>query len=135
MSSAISHFRDLRVYQAAFDLQQQIFRTTKTFPSDERFSLTDQLRRASRSVGANIAEGWQKRRYIAHFVSKLTDADGELAETQHWLDTAKSCGYISTAQHEKISDASIQIGAMLGTMLNTPEKFCPRQSRGIRTEG
>jgi four helix bundle protein len=87
MAQKISSFRDLNVYQKAFKLQKDIFELTKEFPAEERYSLTDQIRRSSRSIGANIAEAWQKRLYPAHFVSKLTDADGEQAETQHWLDT------------------------------------------------
>ena len=89
MSKVISSFRDLKVYQLALELQQAVFEVSKTFPIEERYALTDQIRRSSRSVGANIAEAWQKRRYVAHFISKLTDADGEQAETQHWLDTAR----------------------------------------------
>ena len=84
----VSSHRDLVAYQKAFALQQAVFETSKVFPKAEMYSLTDQGRRSSRSVGANIAEAWRKRRYQAHFVSKLTDADGENAETQHWLDTA-----------------------------------------------
>ena len=88
MAEKISNFRDLRVYELAFELQQEVFETSKQFPAEERYALTDQVRRSSRSIGANLPEAWQKRRYLAHFVSKLTDADGEQAETQHWLDTA-----------------------------------------------
>lgn len=87
MSERISSFRELRVYQAAFEMQQQVFAVSKGFPTEEKYSLTDQIRRASRSVGANIAEAWQKRRYPAHFTSKLTDSNSELSETQHWIDT------------------------------------------------
>jgi four helix bundle protein len=94
MGERIMSFRDLKVYQMAFKLQQKIFEITKHFPKEETYSLTDQIRRSSRAVGANIAEAWQKRRYVAHFVSKLTDSDGEQAETQHWIITAFSCGYI-----------------------------------------
>jgi four helix bundle protein len=102
MSERILSFRDLRVYQLAFDLQQEIFALSKGFPVEERYSLTDQIRRSSRSVGANIAEAWQKRRYVAHFVSKLTDADGEQAETQHWLDTAGACEYLSPTRSKPL---------------------------------
>ena len=94
MAKRIERFRDLEVYKKAFALQQEIFELTKSFPKEELYSLTDQMRRASRSVGSNIAEAWQKRRYIQHFVSKLSDSDGEQAETQHWVDTALACGYI-----------------------------------------
>ena len=83
MSERIESFRDLKVYKLAFELQQEIFELTKNFPKEETYSLTDQIRRVSRSVGANISEAWMKRRYAAHFVSKLSDADGEQAETLH----------------------------------------------------
>ena len=96
MGERIERFQDLKVYKLAFELQQEIFELTKTFPKEEIYSLTNQVRKASRSIGANIAESWQKRRYVAHFVSKLADADGEQAETQHWLDTSLACEYISS---------------------------------------
>src|SRR6266853_5932552 len=95
MSEKISSFKGLRVYKLAFEVQQKIFETSKRFPAEERYALTDQIRRASRSTGANLSEAWQKRLYVAHFISKLTDADGEQAETLHWLDTAVACGYLS----------------------------------------
>lgn len=124
MSECIENFRDLRVYQRAFEFQQEIFHLTKTFPSEERYALTDQIRRATRSIGANLAEAWHKRRYVAHFVSKLTDADGENAETQHWLDTARSCDYLTSEQHLKLENTCRTIGRMLGSMLANPEPFC-----------
>jgi four helix bundle protein len=93
----INHFRELRAYREAFKLQQAIYRWSRTLPQGERLALRDQVLRSSRSVGANLAEAWQKRRYPAHFVSKLSDADAELAETRHWIYTARSCGYMSAA--------------------------------------
>jgi len=93
MGDRIRSFRDLRVYQEAFRLQQEVFEVSKGFPKEELYSLTDQIRRSSRSIGANLAEAWQKRRYPAHFLSKLSDSDGEQAETQHWLETALACKY------------------------------------------
>jgi four helix bundle protein len=126
MSEKISSFKDLRVYKLAFEVQQEIFETSKRFPGGERYALTDQVRRASRSVGANLAEAWQKRRYVAHFVSKLTDADGEQAETQHWLDTATACNYVSEKEQEVLLEKCARIGQMLGTMIAKPEKFCQR---------
>jgi four helix bundle protein len=126
MSEKISSFKDLKVYRTAFELQQEIFEITKTFPREEQYSLTDQIRRASRSVGANLSEAWQKRRYIAHFTSKLTDSDGEQAETQHWLDTSFACGYISREDNEKLRSKCEEIGRMLGKMLKEPEKWCSR---------
>jgi four helix bundle protein len=115
MSEKISSFKDLRVYKLAFELQQEIFQISKTFPAEERYALTDQIRRASRSIGANLAEAWQKRRYIAHFVSKLTDADGEQAEL------------VEYSRHVRLRPReSSRIGQMLGTMMAKPEKFCKR---------
>ncbi len=128
LSEKIASFRDLKVYQQAFVLQQAVFLISKGFPAEERYSLTDQIRRSSRSVGANIAESWQKRRYPAHFVSKLTDADGELAETEHWIQTALVCGYITSEKHKELIDHCFQIGAMLGKILAVPETFCKRFS-------
>ena len=124
MSEKISSFKDLRVYKLAFEVQQEIFETSKRFPTEERYALTDQIRRASRAIGANLAEAWQKRRYVAHFVSKLTDADGEQAETQHWLDTATACEYVSEKEQKALLEKCSRIGQMLGTMMAKPEKFC-----------
>lgn len=128
VSKRIESFRDLNVYQLAFQLQQEIFDVSKSFPAEERYSLTDQMRRSSRSIGSNIAEAWQKRRYQAHFVSKLSDADGEQAETQHWLQTSMVCRYISPHDYEKLIHTCHEIGAMLGKMMSVPEKFCQRFS-------
>ena len=124
MSARVSSFKDLGVNQLAFELQQEIFETSKRFPVEERYALTDQIRRASRSIGANLAEAWQRRRYVAHFVSKLTDADGEQAETQHWLDTATACNYFSEKEQDALLAKCSRIGQMLGTMMAKPEKFC-----------
>ncbi|MEI6167162.1 MAG: four helix bundle protein [bacterium] len=126
MSEKISSFRDLKVYQQSFAMQQAVFSISRGFPAEERYSLTDQVRRSSRSIGANIAESWQKRRYQAHFVSKLTDADGELAETEHWLQTALVCGYISSEKHAELIAQCLSIGAMLGKIMAIPETFCKR---------
>jgi four helix bundle protein len=130
MSETILSFRDLRVYRLAFELQQDIFNASRTFPSEERYALTDQIRRASRAMGANIAEAWHKRRYIAHFVSKLTDADGEQAETQHWLDTAAACEYLDRDQCQNFLRKCSSIGQMLGSMMAKPEKFCRQFQKG-----
>lgn len=124
MSGKINNFRDLNVYKMAFELQQEIFTVTKSFPKEEQYSLTDQIRRSSRSIGANIAEAWQKRRYQPHFVSKLSDSDSEQAETQHWLDTSLTCGYINEEQHDQLSGKCKEIGRMLGGMMAKPESFC-----------
>ena len=133
----IESFRELNVYKLAFELQQEVFALTRRFPNEELYSLSNQMRRASRSVGANIAEAWQKRRYPAHFVSKLSDADGEQAEMQHWMDTALSCEYISEEEHRQLLDRCKDIGKMLGKMMKEPRKWCNYQrtvDSGRKTE-
>ena len=94
----VQSFRDLEVYKLARRLSLKIYELTKSFPNEEMYSLTDQIRRSSRSVGAQIAEAWAKRRYEKHFTSKLTDADGEQQETQHWIETSLDCNYLSVEQ-------------------------------------
>jgi len=123
MAEQILSFHDLRVYQKSFDLQQAIFQTSKAWPREEKYSLTDQVRRSARSIGANVAESWAKRNYPAHFTSKLTDADGELQETSHWIPTAAACGYITATEHVKFQSLIPEIGKKLGKMLSMPEKF------------
>ena len=117
-------FRDLIDYQKARQLQREIFKATKTFPKEEMFSLTDQIRRSSRSVGANISEAWAKRRYEKHFVSKLTDADGEQMETQHWIETALDCEYIARETSRQLLETCLEIGRMLGGMMEKADMFC-----------
>lgn len=124
MGEVISSYRDLIVYQKAFDLQQLIFDLTKMFPKEETYALTDQIRRSARSIGANIAEAWQKRRYAAHFVSKLTDAAAEQAETEHWLATCRACGYVSDSRCAELSALCGEIGSLLGAMMRNPSKWC-----------
>lgn len=119
----ISHFTDLLVYQKAAALSAQIFTLTERWPPVERYALVDQIRRASRSVGANIAEAWGKRRYEAHFVSKLTDADGENHETEHWLITAHRDGYLNQGELTDLTEQKRQIGRMLGSMIRDPSSF------------
>jgi four helix bundle protein len=123
MPEQILSFHNLRVYQKSFDLQQAIFQSSKVWPSEEKFSLTDQVRRSARSIGANVAESWAKRKYPAHFISKLTDADGELQETSHWLSTAAACEYITPGEHVKFQSHIAEIGKKLGKMLSMPDKF------------
>jgi len=101
----------------------EIFEITQTFPKEEKFALTGQIRRSSRSVCLNLREAWAKRRYEAHFISKLTDCDGENSETDTSLDFAKDCQYINTEQYEFLSSEVIEIGKMLGSMINNPESF------------
>ncbi len=123
-------FRDLRVYQLAYKLAMDIFRESKSFPKDEKYSLTDQMRRSSRSIAANIAEGFRKRQYSKMFLSKLADADGETAETQVWLDFALDCEYLSKEEHDELLSQYEEIGRMLGAMMSMPEKFIPANLRG-----
>lgn len=125
-------FRELMVYQKARELQQDIFLITKTFPTEERYSLSDQIRRSSRSIGANIAEAWGKRRYEAHFVSKLTDADGEQYETQHWIETASDCGYLDREKGAALIEKCKQVGRLLGGMMEKANLFCSTPSKGLR---
>jgi four helix bundle protein len=105
-------FRDLIVYQKARVVAKDIFQISKSFPKDETYSLTDQLRRSSRSVGAQIAEAWGKRQYKKHFLSKLTDADAEQLETQHWIDAAFDCGYVTQDQQRTLLVLLCEIGRM-----------------------
>ena len=106
---AKSH-RDLIVYQKSRTLAREIFEMTKSFPKEETYSLTDQVRRSSRSVGAQIAEAWAKRVYEKHFISKLTDSDGEQHESQHWIETAEDCGYISREKSELLVEKCHEVG-------------------------
>jgi four helix bundle protein len=120
----VDSFDELEVYHATFALQQDLFTLSRHWPKVEDYSLTDQIRRSSRSIGANIAESWAKRRYPAHFLSKLTDADGELQETLHWLKTAQACAYVIGADHERLFQQTQKIGRLLGGMINRYEAFC-----------
>jgi four helix bundle protein len=119
-------YRDLKVYQLAYKLAMEIFNESKSFPKEERYSLTDQIRRSSRSVATNIAEGYRKRRYQNMFISKMADADSETAETQVWLDFAYDCNYLSEERHDELMSGYEDIGKMLGSMITTPEKFKTR---------
>jgi four helix bundle protein len=127
-------FRGLVVYQKATTVSRQIFEISKRFPKEETFSLTDQIRRAVRSIGAQIAEAWAKRRYEKHFISKLSDADAEQMETQHWLAEARACGYIDSAQSEALIAELEQIGRMLNSMMEKSRLFCGQKPNMIREE-
>jgi four helix bundle protein len=120
----IKHFRELIVYKSAFDAGMKVFEITKSFPPDERYSLTDQIRRSSRSVCSNIAEGWRKRRYEAVFKNKLTDAMQEASETQCWLEFSLACKYINEQTFATLDNEYEQIISMLNSMEMTSEKFC-----------
>ena len=117
-------FRDMTVYKRAFEMAHLVFQLSKKFPPEERFSLTDQIRRSSRSVSAQYAEGYRKKRYPAHFVSKMTDADGENTETQVWLAHAVACEYVTVADIGPILALTDEIGRMLGDMIEHPTKYC-----------
>lgn len=120
----VTHFKELRVYQQAFESAMRIFELSRKWPREERYSLTDQIRRSSRSVCANVAEAWRKRRYVAHFVSKLSDADTEAAETQVWLDFALGCGYLGQQDHDQLYRAYDTINGGLVKMMADPEAWC-----------
>ena len=123
MNSYVKHFRDLEVYKKQREVSKEVFRLSKNFPAEERFSLTDQIRRSSRSVGAQIAEAWAKRLYPKHFVSKLTDADGEQLETQHWLIEALDCEYLSQLDYTNLTHKCEEMGRMLGAMIRKADSF------------
>jgi len=119
----INSAKDLEVYKKAYELAMHIFEISKSFPKEERYALTDQIRRSSRSVCLNLREAWAKRRYTAHFISKLTDCDGENSETDSSLDFAKDCKYITSGEHKNLTDLNREIGKMLGAMISKPESF------------
>lgn len=117
-------FKDLEVYKLSREMAKDIFFITKNFPTEEKYSLTDQIRRSSRSVGAQIAEAWGKRRYEKHFISKLTDADSEQFETQHWLEVSWENEYITEQVKNQITEKSETVGKMLNSMINKASQFC-----------
>ncbi len=118
-------YRALKVYQLAYRLAMEIFDVSKSFPKEERYSLTDQIRRSSRSVCGNIAEGYRKRQYPNMFASKLADAHAEATETQVWLDFARDCGYLNPDRHKEISAGYEEVERMLASMIANPQKFMP----------
>src|SRR3954453_16678138 len=118
----IAGFRELKVYQGAFDAAAEVFVVSKRFPVEERYSLTDQVRRSSRSVCANIAEGWRKRRYPAAFVSNLSDADADATETQVWLDMALNCGLVNVETHQLLIKRYDYLCAQLFKMMSASEQ-------------
>lgn len=119
----VKSFKDTTVYKKAFALAMEIFEISKTFPKEETYSLTDQIRRASRSVCTNLAEAYRKKLYKAHFISKVTDSDMENSETGVWLDFAVACKYISPEIYTKLSTENEEIGKLLYHMINNPEKY------------
>jgi four helix bundle protein len=119
----INSAKDLNVYKAAYELAMRVFALSKRFPPEEKCALTSQIRRSSRSICLNLREAWAKRRYEAHFISKLTDCDGENGETDSSLDFAKDCGYITSEQHTELVALSHDVGRMLGSMIKNPVPF------------
>lgn len=124
----IKSAKELEVYKKGYQLAMKVFQLSKSFPDEEKFALTSQIRRSSRSICLNLREAWAKRRYEAHFVSKLTDSDGENSETDSSLDFARDCGYITVQQHSELAALSREIGGKLGNMMKNPEPFLIRKS-------
>jgi len=125
----INSYKELRVYQNAMEAAMEIFQITKNFPAEEKYSMVDQIRRSSRSVCANIAEAWRKRRYKAAFIAKLSDAESEACETQVWIEFAGKCNYVDTNMQEKIDDEYDQIIAQLVRMIDEPDKWLIRAKK------
>ena len=130
----IRSYKELRVYQAAIEAAMRIFEITKRFPTEERFSMVDQMRKASRSVCANIGEAWRKRRYPAHFASKLSDSEGEAEETRVWLDLAFRCKYMSEEKASKLDQTYDGILGQLVRMIERPEQWSIRTSSIRKTD-
>lgn len=123
MNKIIRTHKDLKVYKLSFEAGMEVFELSKKFPKEEKYSLTDQIRRSSRSVSGNIAEAWRKRRYPKSFISKLSDAEGEAAETQVWLDYAVACKYINSEEHAILFDKYDHIISMIVNMIIKPEDW------------
>lgn len=119
----INSAKDLTAYKKAYEIAMRVFELSKNFPAEEKFALTGQIRRSSRSVCLNLREAWAKRRYEAHFVSKLTDCDGENSETDSSLDFARDCRYITAELHEELASLCVEVGKMLGSMIKAPRAF------------
>lgn len=120
----VKSFRNLEVYKISREVSKEIFLLSQNFPREEKFSLTDQIRRSSRSVGAQIGEAWGKRRYEMHFISKLTDADAEQLETQHWLEVSEECQYIDSIKSGELLSKCESIGKMIYRMIEKSSTFC-----------
>jgi four helix bundle protein len=122
----VKSFRDLEVYKLAREVSKEIYFLSKEFPKDEKYSLSDQIRRSSRSVGAQIAEAWGKRRYELHFISKLSDADSEQLETQHWLEISEECEYMDLNTAKNLLQKCESIGKMIQSMIDKSSTFCKK---------
>jgi four helix bundle protein len=123
-------FKGLKVYQLAFKAAMEVYELSKTFPPEEKYSLTDQIRRSSRAVCACIGEGYRKRKYPRYFAAKMTDADGECTETIIWLDFSLACKYLADDVHNRLNDSYVEVGKMLSGMADNPEKFLPKSKPG-----
>lgn len=121
--SDMGYYKDLLAYKKAYELAMLIFKATKSFPVEEKYSLTDQIRRSSRAVCTNLTEAYKRRRYKEYFISKLNDAETENAETEVWLSFAKDCGYISTSEHNKLLILNDEAGKLVWHMINNPDKY------------
>jgi four helix bundle protein len=122
--SRVGSFKDLIAYKKAYQLAMEIFEISKSFPKEEKYSLTDQIRRSSRSVTSNLAEAWARRRYEKSFVNKLTDSLGEENETEVWLDYSKDCKYVPDETHDRMLSEYDEVRKLLISMINHPEKWC-----------
>ena len=120
---SVRNFKETKVYKKAFELSMEIFHISKLFPKEEKYSLTDQIRRSSRSVCANLAEAFRKRQYPAHFVSKISDCDAENSETGVWLDFALSCEYITNETYQNLISKNEEVGRLIHHIINNPEKY------------
>lgn len=127
-------FKSLKVYQLAYKLAMEIFEISKEFPKEEKYSLTGQIRRSSRAVCTNLAEGYRKRRYPKHFTSKVTDSDGEASETTVWIDFSYDCGYIGAETKTYFIEQYKEVGKMLGSMADNPQKFIPKKVKASATK-
>jgi four helix bundle protein len=130
----INSAKELTVYQKGYELAMKVFEVSREFPVEERYALTSQIRRSSRSICLNLREAWAKRRYEAHFISKLTDCDGENSETDTSLDFAKDCGYISVDQHGEMTSLCVEIGKMLGSMIKNPTPFLVAAQNSLHSD-
>ena len=119
----MSTYKDLLAYKKGYELAMQIFEVSKTFPPEEKYSLTDQIRRSSRSVCTNIAEAYKRRRYKDYFISKLNDSETENTETEVWLDFSIDCSYINKEEYETLLNLNTEVGKLLWFMIQNPEKF------------
>ena len=124
-------FRKLNAYQKGFELAMEIFELSKSFPKEETYSLTDQIRRSSRSVCINLAESYRKRIYPKHFISKLTDADSENTETMGWIEFARSCGYITEKTKDQLESKNEEVGKLINYMIHNPSKFSLKISKKV----